>query len=185
MKKIILTAAAVLALSFANAQDVKFGVKGGLNIASITNSDNANSLTGFHVGFFAELNVSEKFTLQPEVLYSIQGAKDSGITLNLGYINLPIMAKYYVAKDFSLEFGPQIGFLISAKAKVDGESGNVKDLLKSTDFGLNLGAAYDISKNMTVGLRYNLGLSQVQKDLDPGEPASKNSVFSVSIGYKF
>lgn len=185
MKKIILTVAVVFAIGIVSAQETRFGVKGGLNIASITKSDGASSLIGFHVGFFAELKVSEKFTLQPEVLYSIQGAKDSGITLNLGYINLPIMAKYYVAKDFSLELGPQIGFLVAAKAKSGGESASVKDFIKSTDFGLNIGAGYDVGENLIFGLRYNLGLSQVQQDLDAGESASKNAVFSVSVGYKF
>ncbi len=185
MKKIILTLAVVFAIGIVNAQETKFGVKGGLNVASITNSDGANSLIGFHAGFFAAIKITEKFAIQPELLYSMQGVKDSDISLHLDYITIPIMAKYYVAKDFSLEVGPQIGFLIAAKAKSGGESASVKEFFKSTDFGVNFGVGYDFGENLILGLRYNLGLSQVLKDLDPGQSASKNAVFSVSLGYKF
>ncbi|MBF2708346.1 porin family protein [Flavobacterium soyangense] len=195
MKKIILLSVAFLAFSFANAQDKKdmsFGVKGGLNICSVTNADqygsNSSSLIGFHLGLFGEFMVSDKFAIQPELLYSAQGVKvDSDgdkIDVKLDYINIPVMAKYYIAKDFSLEFGPQIGFLLSAKAKSGGVSENLKDSTKSTDFGLNFGAGYDIG-DFTLGIRYNLGLSQLQKDLISGESASHNSVFQIALGYKF
>lgn len=197
MKKIILMTVAFLAFGFTNAQDKKdisFGVKGGLNISSVTNAvqygTNSSSLIGFHLGFFGEFMVSDKFAVQPELLYSTQGVKvdDSGgnkIDAKLDYINIPVMAKYYATNSFSLEFGPQIGFLVSAKEKSGGVTTDIKDATKSTDFGLNLGAGYDITKNMTLGLRYNFGLSQLQKDLATGESASKNSVFQFSVGYKF
>ncbi|PWA05429.1 porin family protein [Flavobacterium psychrotolerans] len=193
MKKIILTVAAIFAFGFANAQDkggsdksMSFGAKAGLNIASITNSDGSSSLVGFHVGGFAEFKVSDKFAVQPELLYSAQGAKFDGGKMNLSYINIPVMAKYYVADAFSLEAGPQIGFLMSAKVKADGGgSADVKEFFKSTDFGVNFGAGYEFTENLSAGLRYNLGLAQVQKELATGESASHNSVIQISLGYKF
>ena len=183
MKKIILTAAAVFAFSFANAQDVKFGAKAGLNISSITGDDTEelSSKIGFQVGGFAEIKISDKFAIQPELLYSAQGAKFDGGNLNLNYINIPVMAKYYVADAFSLEAGPQLGFLMSAKA--DGK--DVKDGFNSTDFGLNLGAGYDLNEKMSLGLRYNIGLSDIEKDLMAGESGSTNSSLQLSFGYKF
>lgn len=189
MKKIILTAAAVFTFGFANAQDkeeMSFGVKGGLNISSISNVDqygeNSNALVGFHVGVFGECMVSDKFAVQPELLYSTQGVKfDEGGDTKLNYIIIPVMAKYYVADGFSLELGPQIGFLVSAKENdVD-----IKDDVKSTDFSVNFGAAYDITENLMLGVRYNLGVTRWQKELFPGESESKNSVFQVSLGCKF
>lgn len=190
MKKIILTTVVILTFGFVNAQDKKemsFGIKGGLNISSITNVSglNTSSLIGFHVGVFGEFMLGDEFAIQPELLYSTQGTRlDDGVSkedFKLGYINIPVMVKYYVADAFSLELGPQIGFLVSAKSGgVD-----VKDLVEKTDFGLNFGAGYDFVENMTLGIRYNLGLTKIQKSLDlfPGE--SKNSVFSFSFGYKF
>ncbi len=194
MKKIILTLAAIFAIGFVNAQDKKgssdsgmaFGVKGGLNIASVTNQPGTSSLVGFHIGAFAEFKVSDKFAVQPELLYSTQGAKATGGKINTGYINIPVMAKYYVADAFSLEAGPQIGFLMSAKASIDGlGSADVKDQFKSVDFGLNFGVGYEFTKKLSAGARYNLGLSQVQKTLSSGESASHNSVIQISLGYKF
>ena len=181
MKKIILTIAAVFAFGVANAQDMKFGVKGGLNFSNLTSSEGSNGLTSFHLGGFAEFKVSEKFAVQPELLYSMQGAGYDGGDLNLNYINIPIMAKFYVAEKFNIQAGPQIGFLMSAKA--DGT--DVKDLFKTTDFGLNLGAGYNLNDNMMLDLRYNLGLSQVQDELFPGESKSMNAVLQLSFGYKF
>jgi hypothetical protein len=196
MKKIILTAAAVFAFSFANAQDTKFGAKVALNIASLTGDvENASSYVGFQIGGFAEFKISEKFSIQPELMYSAQGGKESiseeGVEIEgiskLGYINIPIMAKYYVAKSFSLEAGPQIGFLTSAKGelKAGGESieVDIKDSVESIDFGLNLGAGYDFTEKFSAGLRYNFGLSNLAKD--SGDDSVQNSVFSISIGYKF
>ncbi len=136
MKKIILSAFAVMAFGFANAQEVKFGAKAALNVASLTGDvvDDASSLIGFQVGGFAEIKLSDKFAIQPELLYSTQGANSDDFgNLELGYINIPVMAKYYVVESFSLEAGPQIGFLVSAKD--DGE--DAKDFLSSTDFSFN------------------------------------------------
>ena len=196
MKKIILMVVMAFTFGFVNAQekaDMAFGVKGGLNISTITNADvdgvNSKSLIGFHAGFFGEFMISNKFAIQPEVLYSAQGTEleFEGISgdLKLDYITIPVMAKYYVADAFSLELGPQIGFLVSAKAKSGGESEDVKDELKSTDVSLNFGLGYDITQNFMIGARYSLGLTRLQDELIPGEDESKNSVFQISVGYKF
>ena len=181
MKKIILTAAAVFAFGFANAQDTKYGVKGGLNSSTLSGADGAKSIIGLNLGGFVEFKVSDKFSVQPELLYSMQGAKSDFGTLNMNYINIPVMAKYAVADKFNLQAGPQIGFLMSAKF----DSVDVKDSMKSMDFGVNLGAGYDITEKMSLDLRYNLGLAQTQKELAAGETAVKNSVIQLSFGYKF
>ena len=214
MKKIILSAVAVFAFGFANAQetksntqDAKFGIKAALNIASLTGDvSNPSSLTGFQIGGFAEIKVTEKFAIQPELMYSTQGVSESSIEegvnvdadTKLGYLNIPVMAKYYATPKFSFEFGPQIGFLLSAKvdltASFEGESFSesvdAKDVMSSIDFGLNLGAGYDFTEHFGVGVRYNFGLtnvidfSEAQKEV-AGDINAKNSVFSISAGYKF
>ena len=195
----MLTAAAVMAFAFSNAQESKFGVKGGINLSSLTGDIDASSKVGFQVGAFAEFKISDKFAIQPEVLYSAQGAKEKGefefngdfyeaeMNYKLAYINVPILAKYYVAEKFNLEAGPQIGFLVSAKgeATVLGNSAedDIKDGFESIDFGVNFGAGYDFTENLSAGIRYNLGLSNIAKDSD--DYKIKNSVFSLSVGYKF
>jgi opacity protein-like surface antigen len=198
MKKIMLTAAAVLAFAFSNAQETKFGVKAGVNLHTLTGDvEDQSSKIGFQAGAFAEFKLSDKFAIQPELLYSTQGTKfeegDDEIKYNLSYLNIPVMAKYYVAEKFSLEAGPQIGFLLSAKGKYDfvedgvSVSGDedIKDSFESIDFGLNFGAGYDFTENLSAGLRYNLGLSNIAKTEDGNDSKVKNGVFSLSVGYKF
>lgn len=193
MKKIILTVAAVFAFGLANAQDVKFGVKGGLNLATLGGDvdDNVDAKIGFNVGGFVEIKISDKLAVQPELLYSVQGDKYSEsfgsvnytVKENLSYINVPVMVKYYVADKFNLEAGPQVGFLVSAKAKQDSENVDIKDGLNTIDFAANFGAGYDFTENLSVGVRYNLGLANIVKDSD--DYKVNNRVFSLSVGYKF
>ena len=185
MKKLLLTAAAVFAFASANAQETKFGVKAGVNLADWSGDDaeGVDSKVGFHVGGFAEIKLTDKFALQPELLYSAQGGKGDAAKVNVDYINIPVMAKFYATEQFSIEAGPQVGFLLSAKVKPDsGDTQDVKDQLKSTDFGMNVGLGYNFTENLSAGLRYNLGLSDVV-DVDSADV--KNSVFSLSLGYKF
>ncbi|TYP98830.1 outer membrane protein with beta-barrel domain [Tenacibaculum adriaticum] len=204
MKKLLLSIAMVAFGLTANAQEVKFGAKAGLNIANVSGDvENNDARTSFHVGGVAEIKISDKFSLQPELVYSAQGLTseleetfDDGTnvvtikadgTLKLDYLNVPVIAKYYVAEGLSLEAGPQIGFLLSAKQKVEfeGESDeqDVKDNFSSIDFGLNFGAGYKLENGLNFGARYNLGLTNV---LDTeGDESVKNGVFQISVGYFF
>lgn len=207
MKKVILSAIAVMAFGMASAQDVKFGLKGGLNVSNFSGDTEGldfKSRFGFNAGGFVEIKFSEKFALQPEILYSTQGAKVDNFNLevddigtvnadasfNFAYINVPVMFKYFAAEKFSLEAGPQIGFLVSAeiKTKVDGYGSSkvdIKDNFESIDFGLNLGAGYDFTENLSVGARYNIGLANIAKTEEGDDSKVHNGVFSLSVGYKF
>ncbi|ESU26958.1 hypothetical protein FLJC2902T_22980 [Flavobacterium limnosediminis JC2902] len=204
MKKVILTVATVFAFGFANAQDkqMSFGVKGGLNVATLTGDvENVKSLVGAHIGGFMEYKLNDKFAIQPELLFSMQGAKSEFTfsdgfdtynvesTVKLNYLNLPIMAKYYATEKLAIEAGPQVGFLLSAKneAEVSGfgsEEVDIKDETNSIDFGLNLGLGYDFTENISAGARYNFGLSNID-DSEGSDDTVNNGVFSVSVGYKF
>lgn len=76
MKKILLSAVAVFTFGLTNAQDVSYGVKGGLNLSNLSGDiEDAKSLFGAHVGAFAEIKITDKFSVQPELLFSMQGAK--------------------------------------------------------------------------------------------------------------
>ncbi|MBF01704.1 MAG: hypothetical protein CMP76_00245 [Flavobacterium sp.] len=186
MKKLLFAAVAVFAFGAANAQEVKFGAKAALNLSNLTGDVEDNSMkVGFQVGGLVEIGISEKFAVQPELVYSAQGTKFDGAgdpSLNLDYLNIPVMAKFYVAEGFSLEAGPQIGFLLSAKAKSDAGDVDYKDFVNSTDFGVNFGAGYDVTENINLGVRYSLGLSNVNKE---GDDSIKNSNLAFAFAYKF
>ncbi len=194
MKKVFLAIAVVIGLGV-NAQNVKFGVKAGLNVANVSNLDGEikfDSRMAYHVGAMAEAILTERFSVQPEVLFSVQGVrkKEGGITatINLNYVNVPVMAKYYIIEGLSLEVGPQVGFLTTAEFKLEGAGGksgteDIKDELKKVDFGLNFGTSYNY-QNFNLGVRYNLGLTDLSKEREEGD-ASKNGVFQISLGYFF
>ena len=183
MKK-ILTIAAFTVFGFASmqAQEVNFGLKGGFNIATATgdNSKDFDAVTSFHFGAMAEIPLSEKFSFQPEVLYSGQGISINDDTLELKYINVPLMGKYYVAKGLSLEAGPQVGFLVSAKAY----GNDVKDSFRTVDFGLNVGVGYKLENGLNFGARYNFGLTNIN-DISGNNDKNSNAVFQASVGYFF
>ncbi len=74
MKKIVLSLVAIMAFGFANAQDVKFGAKLGFNFSTISGLDGAETKLGLAVGGLAEIKLNEKFSVQPELMYSMLGA---------------------------------------------------------------------------------------------------------------
>lgn len=185
MKKVFLSF--VLAASFLGASaQVQFGVKAGANIANLTgdDADGSKSKFGLNAGAFVEIPVAEKFSVKPELVYSLQGAKgedDSDEKLNLSYINIPVLAKYNIAEGFFAETGPQIGFLVSAKAKDGDDDTDVKDAFKSTDFSWALGLGYELPAGFGINARYNFGLSKITEI----ESETKNGVFQVGVFYKF
>ena len=207
MKKLLLTIALVSFCFSANAQ-VKFGARAGLNFASMTGDDTVglDGRTSLHFGITTEIEISDSFSLQPELTYSGQGYTadyefddfESGtvrgeITGRVNYLNLPVMAKFYVAESFSLEFGPQIGFLMSAEENdydttYGSETYDIKEDLKSTDFSLNFGAGYKLDSGLNFGLRYNMGLTDVSDNSlseDGTTVDIKHGVLQVSVGYTF
>lgn len=177
----------IMTIGLTNAQKTKFGIKAGLNAATLTNDNDLITKTSFYVGGLIEIKVTDKFIIQPEVIYSSQGCKfksDSNIALELDYINIPIMAKYIVAKDFSIEAGPQIGFLTDAIATSGSNSAGFRKFVTTTDLSIGFGAGYDITKHINIGIRYNAGITTVLKNL-PISTDVKNSVFQIGAAYKF
>lgn len=180
-----------------------YGVSGGVNFSNLLQgSDGAqNPITGFHFMGFGEYRFSDKFSIQPGVAYSRQGAEtdemydpESNTTIKfkmaLDYVNVPIFLKYYIVKGFGVEAGPQIGFLTSAKAKdivVDGVSSDIdvdiKDMFKGVDFGFDIGAFYAFEQGFLVGGRYNMGLTDIAED-NPDDPIT-NGVFQLYLGFKY
>ena len=213
MRKIILTFIVLTGMNFVNAQDqnkakssdVKFGLKAGLNVTNMNVSGDfapdTKAVPNLHIGVFVEVPINGKWAFQPELIYSMQGSKfdmlyvegtdvyNTENTFKLNYLNIPLMFKYNENKLF-FEAGPQIGFLTSAKLKTSVEgfgSGNqdVKELFKTIDLGLGFGIGYNFSEQVGANLRYNFGLTNIAETEDGDNTKIKNSVFALSLAYKF
>lgn len=194
IKKLFLTAAvAVSSLTFAQ----QFGAKAGMNVSTISDEgfDDTKSKVGYYAGVFMNVPVSESFSIQPEVLYNNLGSKVSGTTysstLNLDYVAVPVMFQYKATPQFYLEAGPEFGFLVNAKHKLDnGSSSTVTELDKedfnSFNMGVGLGLGFDISKNVGLNARYVAGFSDITKESGPAADAkNKNNAFQVGLNIKF
>lgn len=168
---------------------MSLGIKGGLNIYNINNQDNTgyDSRVGIHLGVFGHVHVNPHFALQPELDYSSQGARytnELGDTYyyHLDYVNVPLLFQYMFDNGFRLQAGPQLGILVRATSILDGGSVDLNDT-KSVDVSLSVGASYIVpSTGFGMDVRYNLGLSNINKD---SGPASTNRGFQLGVFYIF
>ncbi|RZK49102.1 MAG: PorT family protein [Pedobacter sp.] len=161
MKKILLSAVALMAFGAMQAQseEMKFGVKAGAtNTTLVGDLDALDAKIGFYAGGLVDLPVSGNFHIQPELLFSMEGAEDAGLT----YLRVPIMAKYYIFEGFNIQAGPQLGIKVAA------EDDFTDELTKSVDFGLAAGVAYELPMGLFFDIRYNVGLANIS-DVDGGD----------------
>lgn len=162
----------------ANAQGVGIGIKGGMNFANQSITDiSTDTRTGFHGGAYLVIAFSEKWGIQPELLYSSQGAELPTEASEFKYMSIPILLRFKPVSVLSIEAGPQFSKLLDAKVGSD----NIKDEIKSSDFGLALGATLHLPLGLQGGLRYVWGFSNVS-DL-PDNTEIKNSVVQVFVGW--
>jgi opacity protein-like surface antigen len=202
MKKTILVATALLLCLSSKAQNAvgswSLQPKAGINVATMTNDDDAKIRVGLVAGAELEYQASPLLSISAGALYSQQGAKAKveGIdgTIKMDYVNVPILANFHVAKGLAFKLGIQPGFLVNDKVEVTAngvtaevglktafrESGLNADV-NSYDFAIPLGVSYEFSHVM-LDARYNFSVTDALSVM--GE-TSRNSVFQLTIGYKF
>jgi len=188
MKSIIATIAlfTVMAGGTVQAQHVNIGIKGGLNAYNLVNNNGGEFDTklGAHAGLLGHIHMASQFGLQPEIYFSMQGAKSSvgDAKLNLNYVNVPVLLQYMFNNGFRLQAGPQVGFLMSAKAD-NGSSVDVKDSFNNLDLGLSFGASYvQPSTGFGFDVRYNYGMSDIAES---SLVETYNRGFQVGVFYLF
>lgn len=181
MKKLLTVFALMLFSTGLYAQEAfEFGIKGGLNLSGyLANDDlalyqnNTAVRAGWNAGVYGRINVSEKFSIQPEILYSLQGVNfvDSEIYVdyiyvenffapdyvapvsgtygeivakeNLHYLNVPILANIYLTDNFSFQIGPQFGFLMNATARFNTEDDEVNDIFNDFEESNDITGSYN------------------------------------------
>ena len=149
----------------------------GINVANITDG-NGDAKVGLAAGAELGYQLNESFAVTAGAIYSMQGAKYEGVKLNLDYINIPILANYYITKGLAVKAGIQPAFKVKSEAKADVVSVDM-DGFKSFDLSIPVGLSYEVS-DFVIDARYNWGMTKVLEGFD-----SKNTVFQFTVGYKF
>lgn len=162
----LMFAVALLTAAPSQAQ-VKFGLKGGLNVTDMSLSSevlNESNKTGFFVG------PTVKFTLpivglgiDASALYDQRDAKlkgeDGSENVSLRSINIPINVRYTFGMSslasIYLAAGPQFGYNIGDKNIFSDEDGNGFSLKKS-NFSVNVGAGITLMSKFEIGATYNI-----------------------------
>jgi hypothetical protein len=178
-KSFLLTVLLLVLATNSQAQLLQIGAKAGLNYSNLTGSNiQTDAITSYHIGLVSEIKLLEKFAIQPELLYTTQGASYNTILgdvkKELGYIAIPVLAKIYLSKSFSLELGPQASFLLSEKNNFDATNSN------TFDFAIDAGLGLKVTKSIFLQGRYILGLTEVSPNAQ-----TKNSVLQLSAGLMF
>ncbi|MEM6360064.1 MAG: porin family protein [Bacteroidota bacterium] len=191
MKKTLFTVFSLFAFAVAANAQISGGVKAGVNFANQDYEASGFSVspdgrTAFHAGAFFTIMFADQLGLQPEILYSGQGSTFESVSpgfddieQNFNYLNIPVLLRYQVIDILSLHTGPQLGFLLNAE--IDDE--DVKDSLKGSDLSLAFGGQVDLPMGFIGGLRYSLGLSDIN-DLDGDGTEIKNNNFQIYVGFK-
>ncbi|MFZ6009974.1 MAG: porin family protein [Bacteroidota bacterium] len=185
MKKLFFTVVASFLALGLSAQGLSVGIKAGVNFAGQTYSSSGFTVspdgrTGFHAGGYVNLALSEKLSVQPELLYNSVGAKVGSDDIKFDYVSIPVVVKFNPTQIFNIHLGPQFGFLMSAKS---GDL-DVKDQTKGMDLGLASGVGVDLPMGLNFAARFILGLSNIDDSGSSSDVKVKNQVFQVSVGYR-
>ena len=191
--------------SIAQKSKINFGLKAGANYSKYVKSGESvyKRKPGFYVGGFSSVEINDKFNLQPELLFSLQGTSseikniefresydelpivgDFKTNTNEYALILPLMARYSVSPAFFFEAGPQPGFIFKRQEKLvesptsDPQFNQVYEKnITSFDLGVAIGLGFNLSDAFTVNARYYNSL--IERNIDN----IKSSIFNLGIEY--
>ena len=190
MKKLLFVPLLLISVTMF-AQTYQFGLKGGINVSNFTGSslDNVDkkALVGFQGGAFLSLLMGDHFAIQPEAVFSSQGARVSTVNgdenWRVSYLNIPVELKVRFNGAFYLEAGPQIGFKLNETVP-NQSGGSAEDFAKNLDFSVNAGLGFHGKSGLGIGARYAVGITKVgnleDSDFDPN---FKNGVAQLFVFY--
>jgi outer membrane protein OmpA-like peptidoglycan-associated protein len=190
---VLATASGIMAQDFNN--DAHLGIKAGANFSTLRLIDEFpdGASTGWNVrpvgGFFGNLPVSRRLSIQLEALYSGLGGKYQfrdtlgEINQRQDYISVPLMLKFHASSRFKVLIGGGWDILLKAKAE-DSKTGidrDVKDELRGDDFNVTGGLEFWPGYNWVIQARYIHGLTDVNRF----NPVTRNQAVQLTLGYRF
>lgn len=199
MKKYLVLAVVLFSFHQMVSQETRFGVRGGLNLSNFfaDEPDDTNLRAGFNIGLTTKSSlIDDMLFLQAELGYSGKGSKVEGdlgeASLNLGYIDLPVMLSLSFANLINVEGGVYTAYLVNTSIAGETSAGTSfsedisGDNFKKFDYGLVFGTNLDLQP-LTIGVRYHLGMQNIM-DNDVANYLGgdvRNSVFQVYVALSF
>lgn len=195
----------------AAAQEFHFIPRVGFNLSNTYSESYADMRPGLNIGIAEEIRFSRLFAIEPGVYYSMQGYRKENAhgrtaKLNVDYLNIPVLAKFYLYEGFHLFVGPQVGFNVKAEASdylfsseitpgVSSESdysGDQKEAIRNVDFSLSMGLGYAFDWGLVLTANYNLGCTYLfsESELSLGgsnlfHGKDRNGVIQINAGWRF
>lgn len=127
-------------------------------------------------------------------------AEIKDLKIETSYLNVPVTANFYIWKGLAIRSGVQFGFLTSAKYKatfqLSGKQNGLnvntktdydqscKDEFNKFDISIPVGLSYEFNNHLVIDMRYNIGVTKVNKESEDGVKDSRNGVLSLTLGYK-
>lgn len=182
MKRFLLIGVLIVMTSAGQAQSL--AAQFGFNFSNLVGDiDTATLKLGFQGGVAAEFQFGKNFYVQPELVFTLQGAIDSEHAedkVSLNYVALPIVAKYFLSRGFNVQFGPRVGMLVMAQVTLDETDIQIKDQLGTWDYGVVFGTGYQ-KKSWGVSARYYHGFSDIYEATEG--VTIRNQMLQITVAY--
>lgn len=205
MKKFLLLVVCLAAMTTSvQAQGIKFGVKGGLNITKMSFSKDvvkSDNKTGFFVGPTLKISLPAGFGVDIAALYDERSAdvtggykeeeskvivNTDGETIKQKSIQVPVNLRYSIGlSSFAglyLALGPQFGFPVADKV-FDTDFGEYR--LKDANLSINFGAGVYMLGHLEVGVTYNLAAGKSGEFKNWNDVDTHNHAWQISAAYYF
>ncbi|MDD3108583.1 MAG: porin family protein [Alistipes sp.] len=188
MKKILLSMVAFVAMTTASYAQLGWGVKAGFNVSGLSGMGQDSKL-GLTAGVFADYRLNGWFGVSADLLFSREGAKwssdNSSMTQKCNYLNLPILANFFIMEDMAFKVGIQPGVNLSDKIKIKADGHEITNSntgdFKAFAFAIPVGLSYEFADKIMVDARYNIGVSSI---LNENKEVRTNG-FALTVGYRF
>jgi len=195
-RSILLSLIVLFTVPNLQAQGFHLGVKAGANMFKVNGQSFDQSFQyGYNVGGFAELNFTNHWGIQPEVMWNqtnyrtgdhfdaIFPGGPNDLKGKLNYLSIPILLSFRPIKFISLQAGPQFGILMSGDQNL---VENGRNAFKKGDFSLVCGAQLNLG-GLKLGARYVIGLADIN-DVSNGTVTNpetwKNQGFQLYAGLR-
>ena len=153
--------------------NAQFGIRSGASFSSMEfESISTESVNGFYIGAFLGINITKKIAIRPEVNYVSLNVSDQ-FDITLDQLQIPILLQIGLGEKIKIMAGPSFGFLI-----------DTADIQESFNYGIDMGASFDLGERFFIEGRYGLGLANLIEGSGSSAELTVNG-FQVGAGFKF